>query len=64
MPGKWQIKNEGKNLLVVTFYFVDMRGSGRVFCPNRQALDADPDPDPAKLCRSDRIWIRIHDNGF
>jgi hypothetical protein len=30
--------------------------------PSGHALDVDPDPDldPAKLCRSDQIRIRIH----
>jgi hypothetical protein len=31
--------------------------------PDRHALDANPDPNPAKLCGSDLIWIRIHKTG-
>ncbi len=41
-----ELKIKGNNLLAVSFYFVDMRGFGRAFCPNREALD--PNTDPAK----------------
>jgi hypothetical protein len=32
--------------------------------PDRYALDAGPDPDPAKWCGSHPIWIRIHNTEF
>jgi len=32
--------------------------------PDRQALDADADLDPAKFYRSDKILIRNHNNGL
>jgi hypothetical protein len=29
-----------------------------------QHIDANPDPDPAKLCGSDPIWILIYNTGW